>query len=108
MDFIFSFLIYFMVFWLVFKLGEFYGYFRIARGLANIKEIAEMLEQKGDEHEQIKDKVTIEEIDGIYYAFINDHFVGQGSTIDDAKKYVEQELTKKYKISSLELVSREK
>lgn len=105
MDFIISTVLYLMIFWLIFRLGEYYAYFKIAKGLANLKEISAMLQDQ--DSGKIEDKVTIEEIDGHYYAYINDIFVGQGATINDAKGYVEKELKRKHKISSLELVSRE-
>lgn len=105
MDFIIPTVLYLIIFWFIFRLGEYYAYFRIAKGLADLKEISSMVEDR--DSKQITDRVTIEEIDGQYYAYINDTFVGQGASINDAKKHVEKELIKKHKISSSELVSRE-
>lgn len=97
-----TFILYVAIFWLVFRLGEGYAYYRIAQGIVTLKNFSEKQEQIRDQ-----DSLIIEEIEGHYYAYVDGVFVGQGPTMDDAKKAIENELEKKsIKISGIKLVSK--
>jgi len=75
--------------YVIFKLGEHYAYFKIARGLQNLKDHAEEIGST-----QTVGTMQIEKIGDQYYAYINDNFVGQGPSIDEVKKIAQQTIEK--------------
>lgn len=89
MDSIISFLLYGILFYVVFKLGEHTAYFRVARGLQRLKEHA------NQESADPKQSTTvIEKIGDQYYTYIDDEFVGQGSTMDQVTTLVQDVIVK--------------
>lgn len=75
--------------YLIFKLGEHYAYFKIARGLQNLKEHAEEIGTT-----QTVGTLQIEKIGDQYYAYINNNFVGQGTTVDEVKTIAQKTIEK--------------
>lgn len=68
----------------MFKIGEHYAYFKIARGIQNLKDHADLLDQVGAEG-----VMDVEKIDNQYYAYVDNNFVGQCSERDQVKSIVE-------------------
>lgn len=64
------------LFWLAFKVGEHAAYFRIARGLHELKEHAK------ETVEVTKGIAKIEKIGEQYYAYIDNNFVAQADTVE--------------------------
>lgn len=79
---------YSFLFWLMFKMGEHYAYFRIARGITIIKQHAEQT------MDSFKGIATIEKIGEQYYAYIGNNFVAQGNSIDAVRKSVREIVSK--------------
>lgn len=106
MELIINSLIYAFIAWCIFKLGEHMAYFRIARGLVALKEIAE---SKQETVEETRGIATIEKIGNKYYAYIGNNFVAQGDTIDQINEEIKSAIEKnpaKY-ISALKAQSAE-
>lgn len=76
--------------WIAFKIGENIAYFRIAKGLMDLKEAAGVMETV----EETKGTATIEKIGDQYYAYIGNDFVGQGSTLDEVHDVVKKTIEK--------------
>lgn len=79
--------------WCIFKLGEHSAYFRIARGLVALKEIAEA-EAKTETVEEARGVATIEKIGEQYYAYIGNDFVAQGESIDKVNEEIKSAIKK--------------
>ena len=67
------------------------AYFRIARGLVALKEIAESSQETVEETRGV---ATIEKIGEKYYAYIGNDFVAQGETIDQVNEEIKSAIKK--------------
>lgn len=67
----------------IFKLGEHYAYFKIARGLKNLKDHADALNAT-----RANGVMEVEKIGEQYYAYVDNKFIGQGSSLDEVKELV--------------------
>lgn len=89
MDSIISFLLYGILFYVVFKLGEHTAYFRVAQGLQHLKQ------QANNGTTDPKESITvIEKIGDQYYTYIDDEFIGQGPTMTHATDLVQDVIVK--------------
>lgn len=75
--------------YVIFKLGEHYAYFKIARGLQNLKDLAGTADSG-----RAVGITEIEKIGEQYYAYIDNNFVGQAASIDELKQLVRQVVEK--------------
>lgn len=50
----------------------------------------------------IKPIITIEEINGVYYAYDGNDFLGQGTTPDELGRYIAQRFPNKYHLAKIE------
>lgn len=89
MDSIISLLLYGILFYVVFKLGEHTAYFRVARGLSQLKQQA-----RADSGDAKHSTTVIEKIGDQYYTYIDDEFIGQGSTMDQVTTLVQDVIVK--------------
>ena len=88
----FSFILYAVLFYIIFKLGEHYAYLRIARGLTQLKN--HVAQTQGAVATPIHSTTLIEKIGDQYYTYIDDSFIGQGSSIEDATNLVQETIIK--------------
>jgi hypothetical protein len=89
MDSIISFLLYGLLFYVIFKLGEHTAYFRVAQGLSQLKQQA--VADSGDPKHSV---TVIEKIGDQYYTYIDDEFIGQGPTMDHVTTLVQDVIVK--------------
>lgn len=76
-------------FYFIFKLGEHYAYFKIARGLKNFKEHAKLLTV-----DRANGIMEVEKIGEQYYAYVDNTFVGQGNSLDEVKQIAQRVIEK--------------
>ena len=88
MDFILITLFHAFLFWVAFKLGEHFTYFRIARNLTMLKEEAKSIV------ETTNGVARIEQIGDRYYAYIDNTFVAQGDTVEKVQEAVRAAIEK--------------
>jgi hypothetical protein len=88
MEIFLSTVIHIFVLWFVFKVGEHLAYFRIARGLAVLKQHVK------ETSEMTKGIAKIEKIGDQYYTYIDDEFIGQGPTMTHATDLVQDAIVK--------------
>ena len=62
-----------------YKLGEALAYVKLTQDIMTLKEHA---------NKTIKSILTVEKINNQYYAYMNDDFVGQGSSLDEVQELV--------------------
>lgn len=74
----------FFVLYAAFKLGEAIAYLKVTKGVQKLREHADKSIEK------IQGILTVEKINNQYYAYMNDNFVGQGSSIDEVTDLVKQ------------------
>ena len=72
------------VLYAAFKLGEAMAYLRVTRGVQALKENVDRSIEK------IEGILTVEKINNQYYAYMNNDFVGQGSSLDEVQELVKQ------------------
>ena len=75
--------------YVIFKLGEHYAYFKIARGLQNLKNHADLLGQS-----KVESTMEVEKIGEQYYAYHENNFVGQADSLDGIRALIEKFVTK--------------
>lgn len=75
--------------YVIFKLGEHYAYFKIARGLKNLKDHTNVFDTKTSDG-----IMEVEKIGEQYYAYVDNNFVGQGSSLDEIKNIVQKFVAK--------------
>jgi predicted RNase H-like HicB family nuclease len=88
MEIFLSTVIHIFVLWFVFKVGEHLAYFRIARGLAVLKQHVK------ETSEMTKGIAKIEKIGDQYYAYIDDTFVAQGESVDKVREAIKTAIEK--------------
>lgn len=74
----------FFVLYAMFKLGEAMAYIKLTQGIQTLKDRADKSIEK------IQGILTVEKINNQYYAYMNDNFVGQGSSMDEVTDLVKQ------------------
>lgn len=74
----------FFVLYAMFKLGEAAAYIKLTQGIQTLKDRADKSIEK------IQGILTVEKINNQYYAYMNDNFVGQGSSMDEVTDLVKQ------------------
>ena len=84
MDIFYNLLLVFGIY-LVFKLGETYAYYKIARGIQNLKDTVNLDENKLFSASSTECIMVVEKINGLYYAYHGDKFVGQASNLEEIK-----------------------
>lgn len=89
MDSIISFLLYGLIAYVIFKLGEHTAYFRVAQRLNRLKQHTDT--DSGDPKHSV---TMIEKIGDQYYTYINDEFIGQGPTMDHVTALVRDVIVK--------------
>ena len=65
-----------------FKLGEAFAYIKLTQGIVSLKD------RTTETIEKIEGVLTVEKINNQYYAYMNDDFVGQGSSLDEVQELV--------------------
>jgi hypothetical protein len=70
------------VLYVAFKLGEAFAYVKLTQGIVKLKDRA------NETIEKIEGVLTVEKINNQYYAYMNDDFVGQGSSLDEVQELV--------------------
>ena len=65
-----------------YKLGEALAYVKLTQDIMTLKEHANKTIKK------IEGILTVEKINNQYYAYMNDDFVGQGSSLDEVQELV--------------------
>lgn len=93
MDIVYNLLVIFGVY-LVFKLGETYAYFKIAKGIQDLREHTDLIENKLIAPGSVEGIIEVEKINGLYYAYHNDNFVGQGSDLEEIKSIAQKIIDK--------------
>jgi hypothetical protein len=94
-----TFLINAALFFLAFKLGQFSVYLKIHK--LEPTEVQVKLEEV--RKTGIRPVVTVEEINGIYYAYDGNDFLGQGSTPDELGSSIAQRFPNKYRLAKIEI-----
>lgn len=75
--------------YVIFKLGEHYAYFKIARGIQNLKDHADALGT-----DRVDGTMEVEKIGEQYYAYIDNNFVGQGANLEEVKNILQKIVAK--------------
>lgn len=97
MNEIVSFLVNAFLFYLAFKAGQISVYFQHGKQQV-LKHDAETIINSG-----IKPVITVEEINGIYYAYDGNDFLAQGSTPDDLGKKIATRFPNKYRVAQIKI-----
>jgi ferritin-like metal-binding protein YciE len=81
-------IIYAFVLYAAFKLGEAFAYVKLTQGIQALKD------QTKETIKKIEGVLTVEKINNQYYAYMNDDFVGQGSSLDEVQELVKNLIIK--------------
>jgi hypothetical protein len=81
-------IIYAFVLYAAFKLGEAFAYVKLIPGIQALKD------QTKETIKKIEGVLTVEKINNQYYAYMNDDFVGQGSSLDEVQELVKNLIIK--------------
>lgn len=97
MDDIASFITQLVLFFIIFKLGQASGMIRANQELRNQhqRNIVEKITQKP--------VITVEEINGIYYAFDGNDFLAQGRSPDELGSLIATRFPQKYRAARVEI-----
>ena len=75
--------------YVVFKLGEYYSYYKISKNLVKIKQLQAIHEQIATKQEPKKvSQVLVEKINDSYYGYLDNNFIGQGKNLAEVEKCV--------------------
>lgn len=75
----------------IFKLGENYAYIKIARGLQFLQKNLDQVKINPSGAEGV---LEVEKVNGQYYAYLNQSFVGQCSSFDGLKDLIQKIIEK--------------
>lgn len=87
-----------LLFFLAYKIGQMSILFKI--GQANRTEIEQRLAQV--RVTGLRPVITVEEINGIFYAYDGNDFLAQGNTADELGKVIAQRFPNKYHLAKVE------
>ena len=91
MDDILLVILYACLYYIIFKLGENYAYLKIARGLQFLQENSDKVKINA---EGVEGVLEVEKLNGQYYAYLDDAFVGQCSSFDGMKDLIQKVIDK--------------
>lgn len=93
-----SFIVQAFLFWLVFKLGQIHGSARTVHEFGKRNTRTETI-QSPSRHPVI----TVEEINGIYYAYDGNDFLAQGQTPTELGELIAKRFSGKYTLAKVEI-----
>jgi hypothetical protein len=99
MDEIWTFLLNAVLFYMAFKVGQVSAWTKIH------DKDKEIIQTKLEEVRKtgIRPIITVEEINGIYYAFDGNDFLAQGATADEVGRLIAQRFPNKYQLAKVEI-----
>jgi hypothetical protein len=74
-----------ILYYVIFKFGENYAYYKIARGLEALKNSSELITSNVAEG-----VMEVEKLNGQYYAYLDNAFVGQSSDFEGIKQLIQK------------------
>jgi len=85
MDLLIQIVLWAILYYVIFKFGENYAYYKIARGLEQLKNNTGLIKSDGTEG-----VMEVEKLNGQYYAYLDDAFVGQCSDFEGVKQLIQK------------------
>lgn len=86
MDFIFGAILCYVVF----KLGEYYSYYKISKKLVSLKDLHDIQKRMQAENTKTVSQVLVEKINGQYYGYLDNNFIGQGAKLEDVEQQLKE------------------
>lgn len=99
MDEFWTFVVNALLFFLAFKIGQISVWVKI--GLQEKEDIRVRLEEV--RRTGIRPVITVEEINGVYYAYDGSDFLAQGTSPDELGQLIAQRFPNKYKLAKVEI-----
>lgn len=87
-----------LLFWLAYKIGQIHGGVSTVRELRNQAQRTESIKLPGQ-----RPIITVEEINGIFYAYDGNDFLAQGNTPDELGKLISNRFPNKYHLAKIEM-----
>lgn len=95
----YSFLVNVFLFFLAFKVGQLSVWFKIEQQNRNdIQTKLKVVRQSG-----LRPVITVEEINGVYYAYDGNDFLAQGKSPDELGKLIANRFPEKYHLAKVEI-----
>lgn len=95
----YSFLVNAFLFFLAFKVGQLSVWFKIGQqNKEDVRTKLEAVRQTG-----VRPVITVEEINGVYYAYDGNDFLAQGKSPDELGKLIANRFPEKYHLAKVEI-----
>lgn len=76
--------------YVVFKLGEYHSYYRISKKLVSLKDLHDIQKRMQVEDNKTVSQVLVEKINGQYYGYLDNNFIGQGAKLEDVERQIKE------------------
>lgn len=93
-----NFIVHALLFWLVYKIGQLHGGVNAVRALRDQPQITDKIKLPGQ-----RPIITVEEIDGVYYAYDGHDFLAQASSPDDLGRRIADRFPNKYHLAQIKV-----
>lgn len=93
-----NFIVHALLFWLVYKIGQLHGGVNAVRALRDQPQITDKIKLPRQ-----RPIITVEEINGVYYAYDGNDFLAQGQTPDELGKLIANRFPNRYHLAKIEM-----